>query len=126
MSRAVVHTPGAPAAVGAYSQAVSAAGVVYCSGQVPLDPSTGELIGNTIREQTRRCLDNIAAILEAAGTDLARVVKVTVYLTEMGEFTEFNETYAQYFTSDPPARSTVEVAALPKGARIEIDCTALV
>jgi 2-iminobutanoate/2-iminopropanoate deaminase len=125
MSKTVVTTSDAPAAVGPYSQAVSAHGVVYCSGQVPLEPSTGELVGATVADQTRTCLENLAAVLNAAGTSLARVVKVTAYLTDMGDFSEFNTVYSEFFGTDPPARATVGVAALPKGAWVEVECIAL-
>jgi 2-iminobutanoate/2-iminopropanoate deaminase len=125
MSRTVVATSGAPEAIGPYSQAVSALGVVYCSGQVALDPSTGDLVGDTVAAEAHRCLQNLEAVLEAAGSSLAQVVKVTAFLTDMGDFSEFNEAYSEFFASDPPARATVGVAALPKGARIEIECTAL-
>jgi 2-iminobutanoate/2-iminopropanoate deaminase len=125
MSKTVVTTSEAPAAIGPYSQAITAHGVVYCSGQVPLEPSTGELVEATIEGQTRTCLENLAAVLEAAGTGLAQVVKVTAYLTDMGEFSEFNTVYSEFFTTDPPARATVGVAALPKGARVEVECIAL-
>jgi 2-iminobutanoate/2-iminopropanoate deaminase len=126
MSRSVVTTSDAPEAIGPYSQAVTADGVVYCSGQVPLDPGSGELVAGSLGEQTRRCLSNLAAVLGAAGSGLERVVKVTAYLTDMGDFPEFNEVYGEFFSSDPPARATVGVAGLPKGARVEIECIALV
>jgi 2-iminobutanoate/2-iminopropanoate deaminase len=123
--REVVTTNDAPEAIGPYSQAVSADGLVYCSGQVPLDPSSGELISGGVGDQTRRCLTSLRAVLEAAGSRLDRVVKVTAYLTDMGDFPEFNEAYAEFFTEQPPARATVGVAALPKGARVEVECIAL-
>jgi 2-iminobutanoate/2-iminopropanoate deaminase len=125
MSKTVVQTSKAPAAIGAYSQAVSANGFVFCSGQVALDPDSGELVGDSVAEQTARCLDNLAAVLEAAGSSLVHVVKVVVYLADMGDFADFNEAYGGYFASEPPARVTVGVNALPKGARVEIECTAL-
>lgn len=126
MSRSVVTTSDAPEAIGPYSQAVTAHGVVYCSGQVPLDPGSGELVAGSPGDQTRRCLTNLAAVLGAAGSGLDRVVKVTAYLTDMGDFPEFNEVYGEFFSSDPPARATVGVAELPKGAGVEIECIALV
>jgi 2-iminobutanoate/2-iminopropanoate deaminase len=126
MSKMVVNTEGAPAAIGPYSQAVGAGGVVYCSGQVALDPATGDMVAGSVRDQTRRCLENLSAVLEAAGSSLARVVKVTAYLTDMGDFGEFNEAYAEFFPSDPPARATVGVAALPRAAAVEVECIALV
>ena len=123
--REVVTTNDAPEAIGPYSQAISADGLVYCSGQVPLDPSSGELISGGVGDQTRRCLTSLRAVLEAAGSSIDRVVKVTAYLTDMGDFPEFNEVYAEFFSAQPPARATVGVAALPKGARVEVECIAL-
>ena len=124
MAKQVVHTSKAPEAVGPYSQAVKEDGVVFCSGQVPLDPSTGELVTGSVAEQTARAMDNLGAVLQAAGSDFARVVKVTAYLVDMNDFAEFNDVYAGYFDADPPARATVGVAALPKGARVEVECIA--
>jgi 2-iminobutanoate/2-iminopropanoate deaminase len=125
MSKSVVTTTNAPEAIGPYSQAIAAAGVVYCSGQVPLDPVSGDLVGATVAEQTRRCLENLGAVLEAAGTSLDRVVKVTAYLADMGDFPEFNDVYGSFFAAEPPARATVGVAGLPKGALVEVECIAL-
>jgi 2-iminobutanoate/2-iminopropanoate deaminase len=125
MSKTVITTAKAPAAIGAYSQAVSANGFVFCSGQVALGPGGEDLVGDSVGEQTVRCLDNLAAILEAGGSSLVHVVKVVAYLSDMGDFPEFNEAYGGYFAADPPARVTVGVAALPKGARVEIECIAL-
>ncbi len=124
MAKSVVKTSNAPEAIGPYSQAISANGLVFCSGQVPLDPQSGELIEGSIEDQTRRCLENLRAVLQAAGTDVADVVKVTAYLTDMGDFPAFNEVYGTFFEADPPARATVGVAALPKGARVEVECVA--
>ncbi|HEX2049394.1 MAG TPA: RidA family protein [Actinomycetota bacterium] len=125
MDKAVVTTGDAPAAIGPYSQAVVVGGtVVYCSGQVALDAATGELVGDTVGEQTRRALENLGAVLAAAGSSFDRVVKVTAYLTDMADFPEFNDVYGEFFTADPPARATVGVAALPKGARVEVECIA--
>ena len=124
MDISVISTTGAPAAVGAYSQAVKANGLIFCSGQVPLDPS-GELVTGSIGEETKQCLDNLTAVLAEAGSGFERVVKVTAFLTDMGDFPEFNEVYATYFGAQPPARATVGVAALPKGARVEVECIAL-
>lgn len=124
MSKKVVSTPDAPAAVGAYSQAIVSNGFVYCSGQVPLDPATGELVGGSIADQTRRCLESLSAVLRAAGAGLDDVVKVTAFLLDMGDFPEFNEAYSEFFGDEPPARATVAVAGLPKGAEVEIECIA--
>jgi 2-iminobutanoate/2-iminopropanoate deaminase len=120
-----VQTDQAPQAIGPYSQAIKAKGMVFASGQVPIDPATGQIIAGTIAEQTQRVLNNLRAVLEAAGTSLDRVVKTTVFLADMNDFGEMNETYAGFFSDLPPARSTVEVSRLPKDARIEIDVIAL-
>jgi 2-iminobutanoate/2-iminopropanoate deaminase len=122
--RKTVTAPDAPAAVGPYSHAVISNGLVYCSGQVALDAATGELVGDTVAEQTRRCMENLSAVLAAAGSGPERVLKYTVYLTDMADFVEFNEAFALYAGDDPPARATVGVAALPKGARVEVECIA--
>ena len=119
-----VHTANAPAAIGPYSQAVCAGGFVYVSGQIPLDPATGEFAGPDIRTQTRQCLKNIAAILAAAGSGMDRVVKTTVLLKDIGDFAAMNEVYAEAFTAPYPARAAFEAAALPKGALVEIECVA--
>lgn len=119
--RATVTAPGAPAAVGPYVHAVRAGGLLFCSGQIPLDPATGEITGTTPAEQARRCLENLAVVCEAGGAGLADAVRVTVYLTDMTAFAEVNEVYAQFFPSDPPARVAIGVAALPKGAQVEMD-----
>ncbi|MCW3066093.1 MAG: RidA family protein [Solirubrobacterales bacterium] len=119
--RESVTAMNAPAAIGPYSHAVRAGGLLFCSGQIPLDPVSGELVGDTPAEQTRRCLDNLAAVCEAAGTTLADAVRLTVYMTDLGAFAELNEAYAAYFQSEPPARVAIGVAALPKGAQVEID-----
>lgn len=124
MAKEVVVTEGAPAAIGPYSQAVRDGDFVFCSGQVALDPSSGELVGGGVGEQTERAMENLLAVLRAAGTDVTKVVKVTAYLSDMADFAEFNEVYGRYFENDPPARATVGVAALPKGARVEVDCIA--
>jgi 2-iminobutanoate/2-iminopropanoate deaminase len=123
-SRHAVTSPGAPAAVGPYSHAVRSGDLVFTSGQIPLDPATGKLVTGAIELQTRRVMDNLAAVLAAAGTSLPRVVKTTIYLTDLGDFAAVNGVYASYFSSDPPARSTVQVAALPLGAKVEIDAIA--
>jgi 2-iminobutanoate/2-iminopropanoate deaminase len=112
---------GAPAAIGPYSHAVRAAGLLFCSGQTPLDPDSGELVGATPADQTRQCLRNLQAVCAAAGTSLADAVRMTVYVTDMGAFAAVNEVYGTFFEADPPARVTVGVASLPKGAQVEID-----
>ncbi|HEX2269592.1 MAG TPA: RidA family protein, partial [Pyrinomonadaceae bacterium] len=121
-----VKTSNAPAALGPYSQAIKAGGVVYTSGQVAIDPETGELIGGGIAEQTDRVLKNVAAVLEAAGSSLDRVVKTLVFLADMNDFAAMNEVYGRFFPANPPARSTVQAARLPKDARVEIEAVALV
>ncbi len=119
-----VSTDNAPAAVGPYSQAIISNNLIFCSGQIPLDPATGEKVDGGIGVQTRRCLDNLSAVLEAAGSSMQDVVKTTVYLADIGDFAEMNDVYAEYFEKPAPARAAVEVSALPKGARIEIDAIA--
>lgn len=124
MSKQVISTPNAPAAIGPYSQAVRAGNLVFVSGQIPLDPATGQLVGGDIGVQTEQVLENLAAILEAAGSSLAQVVKATVYLRDLGEFGRMNEVYAKFFGENPPARATVQVARLPREAALEIDVVA--
>ena len=119
-----VNTLSAPAAIGPYSQAIDAGDYVFLSGQVPIDPKTGELAPGDIATQTERVLENLGAVLEAAGCSFADVVRTTIYLTDLGDFQAVNATYAKRFTSAPPARATIQVAALPKGARVEIDAIA--
>jgi len=121
-----VMTKDAPAAIGPYSQAVIAGGLVFCSGQIPLDPASGELIGGDVAGQTRRVMDNLAAVLTEAGSSLGSVLKTTIYLTDIGDFPAVNEVYGSYFARDPPARATVQVASLPKGAKVEIEAVAAV
>lgn len=120
----VVHTDRGPKPIGPYSQAIKANGNLYLAGQVPLDPKTGELTGSDIRQQTERVMENIKGVLEAAGSNLHHVVKITVYLKDLNDFAAMNEVYARYFTVAPPARSTVEVSRLPKDALLEIDVIA--
>ena len=123
--RTVIATELAPKAIGPYSQAIRANGLVYAAGQTPIDPATGKLIEGDISAQTRRVLQNISAILEAAGTSRSKVVKTTVFLTDMGNFAAMNAVYAEFFPEHPPARSTFAVAGLPLGASVEIECVAL-
>ena len=121
-----VQTDNAPAAIGPYSQAIKAGGFVFASGQIPIDPQTGEFVAGGIGEQTEQVLKNLAAVLEAAGSSLAKVVKTTVFLADMKEFAAMNEVYGKFFTGEPPARATVAAAGLPKDARVEIEAVALV
>ena len=124
----IVATPAAPKAIGPYSQAVSVAAgrLVFCSGQIPIDPATGELAGaGDIRQEAHRVMQNLAAVLQAAGSSFAKVVKTTIYLVDLGNFAAVNEVYGGYFTGSPPARATVQVAALPRGAQVEIDAIAV-
>jgi 2-iminobutanoate/2-iminopropanoate deaminase len=122
--REAVATPSAPAAIGPYSQAIRAGSLIFVSGQIPIDPSTGSLVGGDIAAQTRRVLQNIGEILKAAGASFEQVVRTTVYLADMNDFAAMNEVYATYFTSPAPARATVQAARLPKDARVEIDVIA--
>jgi 2-iminobutanoate/2-iminopropanoate deaminase len=123
--REVVRTGSAPAAIGPYSQGIRSAGWLFVSGQIPLDPATGEMVQGDIAAQVKRVLENLKGILEAGGSGLDRVVRTTVYLSDLGEFARMNEVYREYFSDHPPARSTVGVGALPRGARVEIDAIAL-
>jgi 2-iminobutanoate/2-iminopropanoate deaminase len=123
--RRIVKTEDAPGAIGPYSQAVVAGGLVYASGQIPIDPSTGQFVEGGIREQTAQVLRNLSKVLEAAGSSLGRVVKTTVFLADMHDFGAMNEVYAEFFSEEPPARSTVQAARLPRDARVEIDVVAL-
>jgi len=120
----IVLTDRGPKPIGPYSQAVKANGLLYMSGQVALDPKTGEMVGSTIAEQTERVMNNIKGIIEAAGSNLHHVVKTTVYLKDMNDFAAMNEVYGKFFTAAPPARSTVQVSRLPKDALVEIDVIA--
>jgi 2-iminobutanoate/2-iminopropanoate deaminase len=119
--RETVNAPAAPAAIGPYVHAVRAGSLLFCSGQIPLDPATGELVGATAGEQARRCLENLSAVCDAAGTSLQRALRTTIYMTDLAAFAEVNEVYGSFFADDPPARVTVGVAQLPKGAYVEID-----
>lgn len=121
MSRQPVQTDQAPAAIGPYSQAVRAGNTVYCSGQIPLDPATGELVQGNIAAQARRAFDNLKAVCEAAGGSFDDVVRLGLYLTDLGQFAQVNAVMAEYFQAPYPARSTIEVSALPKGAAFEVD-----
>jgi reactive intermediate/imine deaminase len=121
--RRPVETEGAPAPIGPYSQAVVADGVLYCSGQVPLDPATGELVDGGVAEQARRCLESLDAVCRAAGSQLSEAARIGIYLTDMALFAELNDVYSSYFSEPFPVRTTVGVAALPKGALVEMDAT---
>lgn len=124
MTREIISTRSAPEAIGPYSQAVAYRNLVFCSGQVPFDPATMDLVSGSITEETQRCMRNLDAVLQAAGSGLGEILKTTIYVTDMGDFAEVNEAYGSFFTDDPPARVTVGVASLPKGARVEIECVA--
>ena len=119
--RQAIDAPGAPPAIGPYSHAVRVDGLLFCSGQIPLDPASGELVGETPGEQARRCLENLSEVCTAAGTTLQRAVRLTIYTTELDAFAEINDVYGSFFGDAPPARAAVGVAALPKGALVEID-----
>jgi 2-iminobutanoate/2-iminopropanoate deaminase len=120
----IVKTGLAPQAIGPYSQAVKAGGFVFASGQIPIDPETGQFVSGGIAEQTRQVMKNLSAVLEAAGSDLQLVVKTTVFLADMAEFTAMNEVYGAFFSDEPPARATVQAARLPRDARVEIEAVA--
>jgi 2-iminobutanoate/2-iminopropanoate deaminase len=126
MKRDIISTSKAPAAVGPYSQGVKLDRLVFTAGQIPLDPATGRLVEGNIEAQTRQVLSNVKAILEAAGSSLPEVAKTTVFLVDMGDFKAMNSVYAEFFPSAPPARSTVQVVALPLGARVEIEAIAVI
>jgi 2-iminobutanoate/2-iminopropanoate deaminase len=119
--RDAVTAPDAPAAIGPYVHAVAAGGLLFCSGQIPLDPRTGDLVGATAADQAGRCLENLAAVCHAAGSTLGDAVKVTIYLTDMTAFSSVNEVYGSFFESNPPARVAIGVSALPRGAQVEMD-----
>ena len=122
----IISTENAPRAIGPYSQAVASGGYLFLSGQVPLDPATGQLVRGTVEEEVERVLENLKAVLQAAGAGLQDVVRTTVFLADLKDFDPMNRVYARYFSANPPARSTVQVAALPRGARVEIDAIARV
>jgi 2-iminobutanoate/2-iminopropanoate deaminase len=121
----IVSTEKAPGAIGPYSQAIKVNGLVFCSGQIPIDPATGEFVSGGIVEQTEQVLRNLAAVLEAAGTSIENVVKTTVFLADMNDFAAMNEIYGRYFDANKPARATVQAARLPRDARVEIECIAV-
>ena len=124
--REPITAPDAPAAVGPYTHAVRVGELLFCSGQIPLDPRTGELVGGTVADQAGRCLENLAAVCNAAGATLGSAVRLTVYTTEMASFKAINEVYESFFESDPPARVAIGVAELPMGAKVEIDAVVAV
>jgi 2-iminobutanoate/2-iminopropanoate deaminase len=126
MKKTSISAKDAPEAIGPYSQAISSDGLVFCSGQIGLDPASGELASDDVGDQTRTAMRNLEAVLTAAGAGMSNVVKVTAYLVDMGDFPAFNEAYGDFFSDDPPARATVGVAALPKGAKVEVECIARV
>lgn len=121
----IISTPDAPAAIGPYSQAICSGDLIFCSGQIPLDSKTGQMVSDDIAAQTRQVLDNISGLLKSQGLGLSNVLKTTIFLTDLGNFQIVNEIYGSYFATEPPARSTVQVSALPKGAKIEIEVIAL-
>jgi 2-iminobutanoate/2-iminopropanoate deaminase len=124
VQKQIIHTTEAPQAIGPYSQGVRVGNLVFLSGQIPLDPATGNIVEGDIVVQTRRVMDNLGAVLRAAGASFAEVVKTTIYLADLGHFSKMNEVYGSYFTSEPPARATVQVGALPRSVLIEIDMIA--
>lgn len=121
----IISTKEAPEAIGPYSQGVKAGELLFCSGQIAIDPATGEFVGGDVTRQTARAMDNLGAVLKAANAGYANVVRTTIYVTDMKDFAAVNEVYAGYFEGEPPARACVEVRALPKGATVEIDAIAL-
>ena len=124
--REIIQTASAPQAIGPYSQAVKTNGLVFASGQIPIDPTTGQFVAGGIEEQTEQVLKNLSAVLEAAGSGLNRVIKTTVFLADMQEFSAMNDVYGRFFDQDPPARATVEASRLPRDAKVEIEAIALV
>ncbi len=125
MTKEVISTDNAPKAIGPYSQGIKANGFVFCSGQIPANPTTGELVTGSITEQTKQSLGNVKGVIEAAGSSMDKVVKVTVFLKDMNDFAEMNAEYAKWFTNNPPARAAVEVARLPKDVGVEIEAIAI-
>lgn len=125
MARDVIHSEKAPKAIGPYSQAIRSGNTVYLSGQIPLDPATGELVPGDVSAQTQQVMSNLEAVLAAAGCTFANVVRCGIFLTDLADFGKVNEIYGRYFPANPPARATVQVAALPRGAKVEIDCIAV-
>jgi 2-iminobutanoate/2-iminopropanoate deaminase len=125
MERKVITTAGAPPAIGPYSQAIACGELVFCSGQIALDPRSGQLVAGDVATETRQVMQNLGEVLSAAGSDFARVVKCTVFLTDLRDFAAVNEVYGSFFAAAPPARACVQVAALPKGARVEVEAVAL-
>ena len=125
MNREIINSSSAPAAIGPYSQAVRVGDTVYCSGQIPIDPANGTLVMGSVEEQTSQVLDNLQAVLSAAGLSMSDVVRCTVFVSDLEHFDRVNEVYARYFPSDPPARATVEVSRLPKDVAVEISCIAV-
>jgi len=126
MTKQVITTADAPAAIGPYSQAIRVGNLVFTSGQIPLHPQTGDIVGETAAEQARQVLQNLRAVLQAAGASLQNVVKTTIFLTDLSQFAAVNAVYAEFFPENPPARSTVQVAALPRGVQVEIEAIAIV
>lgn len=122
----VISTDNAPGAIGPYSQAIKAGNMIFCSGQIPIDPATGEFVSHDVTEQTEQVFKNLKAVLDAAGATLDDVVKTTVFLADMGEFAAMNDVYSRHFVDNKPARATVEAARLPRDARVEIECIAVV
>ncbi len=126
MNKEIVTTENAPGAIGPYSQAIKAGGLIFCSGQIPIDPKTGEFVSDVVGKQTEQVLRNLNEVLKAAGTSLDHVVKTTVFLADMNDFAEMNEVYGRFFSENKPARATVEAARLPRDSKVEIDCIAIV
>ena len=125
MNKETISTENAPGAIGPYSQAIKAGGMVFCSGQIPIDPKTGDFVSDAVSEQTEQVLRNLSEVLRAAGSSLDAVVKTTVFLADMNDFAEMNEVYGRFFSENKPARATVQAARLPRDARVEIECIAL-